>query len=98
MPDALTRAAKSGRALPLPAPTVPTEPQGVTVPREWDRVDELLFDGRRIQAAHALREDFGHLTIHETIVALGERFEHLRLNHPESFNVGLDGYWDHFYS
>ena len=75
-----------------------TEHQGVTVPEEWDRVDQLLFDGRRIQAAHALREDFGPLTIHETIVALGERFEHLRLNHPESFNVSLDGYWDHFYS
>ncbi|RKS06788.1 hypothetical protein DFP74_2433 [Nocardiopsis sp. Huas11] len=77
---------------------MPTEPQEVTVPQEWDRVDELLFDGRRIQAAQAIREQFGPMTIHETIVTLGERFEHLSQNHPESFNVSLDGYWDHFYS
>ena len=68
------------------------------MPEEWERVDELLFDGRTIQAAQVIRERFGPMDLHETIETLGSRFEHLRDNRPEEFRVSLDGYWKGFYS
>ncbi|WP_433699132.1 hypothetical protein [Nocardiopsis sp. CA-288880] len=68
------------------------------MPEEWDRIDELLFHGHTIQAAHAIREQFGPMPLRATIEALSERFEHLRATRPEDFTVSLGDYWDGFYS
>ncbi|WAE73649.1 hypothetical protein OUQ99_00480 [Streptomonospora nanhaiensis] len=74
------------------------EHQGVTVPERWDHIDELLFHGHRIQAAYAIREQFGPMPLRATIEAVSERFEHLRATRPEDFTVSLGDYWDGFYS
>jgi len=68
------------------------------MPEEWNRIDELLFRGRTIQAAQAIREQFGPMPMRATVEALGERFEYLRATRPEDFSVSLGHYWDGFYS
>ncbi|WP_017604289.1 hypothetical protein [Nocardiopsis alkaliphila] len=77
---------------------IPSEHQGETVPEPWDHVDALILTGRTIQAAQAIRKEFGPLSMRDTIEALGERFEYLRDTRPDEFAVNLDGYWDGFYS
>lgn len=75
-----------------------SEHQGVTVLEDWDRIDELLFHGHTIQAAHAIRKQFGPMPLRATIEAVSQRFEHLRATRSEDFTISLDDYWDGFYS
>ncbi len=68
------------------------------MPEEWERIDSLILSGQSIQAAQAIREQFGPISIRDTVEALGKRFEYLRDACPGEFTVNLDGYWDGFYS
>ncbi|TDQ52984.1 hypothetical protein [Actinorugispora endophytica] len=61
-------------------------------PDRWDTVDPLLFEGRVIQAALAVKAQCD-ATLPETIALLGERVEELRKVSPEKFTVSLDDYW-----
>ncbi|GAA1452533.1 hypothetical protein [Nocardiopsis tropica] len=60
--------------------------------------DELLFHGRTVQSAHAIREQFGPMSVRATIEALSQHFEHLRATRPEDFSVRLADYWNGFHS
>lgn len=55
------------------------------------------FQGARIQAFQAFREDFG-LSLREAIEHVGERFSYLADYQQDHRQVPLAGYWDGFYS
>ena len=63
----------------------------------WKRTDSLLFEGVRIQAVQAFREDFG-LSLRKAIEHVGARFSYLVDHQQDRFQVPLADYWDGFYS
>ncbi|WP_116247949.1 hypothetical protein [Nocardiopsis sp. FIRDI 009] len=67
------------------------------MPEGWDRIDPLILNGRRLEAAKAMMEEFS-MSLRDTILALHERFEHLRATRPEDFTVSLDDYWHGVYT
>ncbi|WP_218897752.1 hypothetical protein [Nocardiopsis aegyptia] len=77
---------------------MPTEPQEVPVPEDWDRIDALIFSEHLIQALRAIRDQCGPIPLPDAIDVLNERFVHLRDTRPDEFTVSLDGYGDGFYS
>ncbi|MBB4934617.1 tryptophan synthase alpha subunit [Lipingzhangella halophila] len=63
----------------------------------WAPIDPLIFDGKRIQAAHLIKHQFGY-TLQQTIDALGERFQELSRTRPDEFTVPIESYFDNFYT
>jgi hypothetical protein len=64
---------------------------------QWERVDEHLYRGERIQAIKATGEDLG-LSLRESLEAVHARWTTLKTTAPGRFQVSLDGYWDGVYS
>ncbi|MFF1871709.1 hypothetical protein [Kitasatospora herbaricolor] len=75
----------------MPDETAPTQ----QTEQPWSKVDPLIFEGRKMQALIQIRQAFA-VDIHDGVDLLGERYETLRTERPESFKVRHDDYWDDF--
>lgn len=65
--------------------------------RRWTSVDELLFQGARIPALAAAREQFAW-SLAEATERVPRRWQYLVDKNPEAFTVPIEGYWNGVYT
>jgi hypothetical protein len=74
-----------------------TEPPVEDDGHRWKAVDSLILKGRKIQAVHGIRTEFGG-DLHKALDLLSHRYEKLRRERPDDFVQGPETYWDGFHS
>ncbi|WP_143728209.1 hypothetical protein [Micromonospora cremea] len=60
--------------------------------KDWDHLNRLIVEGRRIQAVQAIRASCG-CAIPEALDMLAERYALLRAARPDDFKQSHDDYW-----
>ncbi|GAA2424488.1 hypothetical protein GCM10010191_40900 [Actinomadura vinacea] len=64
---------------------------------EWDPLDSLIVEGRRLRAIMWIRTTFD-CGLQEAIAFLYVRYEHLRQTRPDDFTESPEEYWRGVYT